>query len=219
MTCVKKYIVCLSKSEESAFTQFVSRGVDTALFIHRARIRWADEGYTDQETIDALEVYRASIVFWRAILYAHRRNQRDLAYGIWACKTLPAYCYNDTCCVSLVFEALTGLRYVEVRDRSMAIGYIEFMQTLADVYYIYRSRFARCEISSIRTCPDRSIRRCPPGQASSLLQRFDMHYAPAKGRWLNMAEIEFAAWIKRCKTDDYQPRCVCTRCIGLSCST
>jgi len=38
----------------------------------------------------------------------------------------------------------------------------------------------------------------PADQAFSLAQRFDMHYTPKKGSWLNMAEIELAALVKQC---------------------
>jgi hypothetical protein len=38
----------------------------------------------------------------------------------------------------------------------------------------------------------------PPEQAFALGQRFEPHYTPKKGSWLNMAEIEFAALSKQC---------------------
>jgi hypothetical protein len=38
----------------------------------------------------------------------------------------------------------------------------------------------------------------PPGDAFALSQRFEPHYTPLKGSWLNRAEIEFAALAKQC---------------------
>ena len=38
----------------------------------------------------------------------------------------------------------------------------------------------------------------PPAEAFALAQRFEPHYTPKKGSWLNMAEIEFAALSKQC---------------------
>jgi hypothetical protein len=38
----------------------------------------------------------------------------------------------------------------------------------------------------------------PPGEAFDLSQRFEPHYTPKKGSWLNMAEIEFAALATQC---------------------
>ena len=37
-----------------------------------------------------------------------------------------------------------------------------------------------------------------PEEAFHLSQRFDMHYTPKKGSWLNMAEIEFSALSTQC---------------------
>jgi hypothetical protein len=36
------------------------------------------------------------------------------------------------------------------------------------------------------------------GEAFELSQRFEPHYTPLKGSWLNMAEIEFAVLSKQC---------------------
>ena len=38
----------------------------------------------------------------------------------------------------------------------------------------------------------------PPAQAFALAQKFELHYTPKKGSWLNMAEIEFAALSTQC---------------------
>ena len=38
----------------------------------------------------------------------------------------------------------------------------------------------------------------PPDAAFALSQRFEPHYTPLKGSWLNMAEIEFAVLAKQC---------------------
>lgn len=38
----------------------------------------------------------------------------------------------------------------------------------------------------------------PPQEAFTLAQRFEVHYTPKKGSWLNMAEIELAALSTQC---------------------
>src|SRR5947209_18907805 len=38
----------------------------------------------------------------------------------------------------------------------------------------------------------------PPSEAFSLAQRFEMHYTPKKGSWLNMAELELSALSRIC---------------------
>ena len=38
----------------------------------------------------------------------------------------------------------------------------------------------------------------PPAEAFSLAQKFEMHYTPKKGSWLNMAELELSALSRIC---------------------
>jgi hypothetical protein len=38
----------------------------------------------------------------------------------------------------------------------------------------------------------------PPAEAFSLAQRFEMHYTPKKGSWLNVAELELSALSRIC---------------------
>ena len=38
----------------------------------------------------------------------------------------------------------------------------------------------------------------PPEEAFNLARRFEFHFTPSKGSWLNMAEIELSAFSKQC---------------------
>jgi hypothetical protein len=108
------------------------------------------------------------------------------------------YKKNGSCCVFLAFEPHTGFRYVEVRERRTARDYADFMQTLLACHY--------AEVDSIRLVQDNLNTHTPgsfyevlpPAQAFALAQRFEPHYTPKKGSWLNMAEIEFAVLSKQC---------------------
>ncbi len=62
MPRIKKHIVCLTKVERSALTEFVSRGAHSARAMNRARVLLlADEGHADQAIIEALGLCRATI--------------------------------------------------------------------------------------------------------------------------------------------------------------
>jgi DDE superfamily endonuclease len=50
---------------------------------------------------------------------------------------------------------------------------------------------------SIKSRPG-SIEGVSPDEAFGLAQRFEFHYTPKKGSWLNMAEIELSALTKQC---------------------
>jgi hypothetical protein len=108
------------------------------------------------------------------------------------------YGKNGSCCVLLAFEPHTGLRYVEVRDRRTAVDYAQFMQTVAEVYYPEAEKIRVVQDNLNTHTPGSLYEVLPPNQAFELAQRFDMHYTPKKGSWLNMAEIELAALSKQC---------------------
>ena len=108
------------------------------------------------------------------------------------------YQKNGSCCVFLAFEPHTGFRYVEVRERRTAQDYAAFMQTLLGRHYP-KARVVRLVQDNLNThTPGAFYEVLPPEQAFALAQRFEPHYTPKKGSWLNMAEIEFAALSKQC---------------------
>ena len=93
---------------------------------------------------------------------------------------------------------ITGFRYVEVRDRRTAVDYVQFMQNLIELHYPH-VQFIRLIQDNLNTHTPGSFYEVLPAQkAFSLAQRFEPHYTPKKGSWLNMAEIEFAALSKQC---------------------
>jgi len=107
------------------------------------------------------------------------------------------YQKNGSCCVFLAFEPQTGSRYVEVRDRRTAVDYADFMQTLLARHYPQAESIRLVQDNLNTHTPGSFYGVLPPAEAFALAQRCDPHYAPKKGSWLNMAEIEFAALSKQ----------------------
>jgi len=108
------------------------------------------------------------------------------------------YGKNGSCCVFLAFEPHTGFRYVEVRDRRTAVDYAEFMKHLLERYYPHVERIRLVQDNLNTHTPGSFYQILPAAQAFALGQRFEMHYTPKKGSWLNMAEIELAVLSKQC---------------------
>jgi len=108
------------------------------------------------------------------------------------------YKKNGACCVLLAFEPHTGVRYVEVRERRTAVDYADFMQTLLARHYPEAESIRLVQDNLNTHTPGSFYEVLPPGEAFALAQRFESHYTPKKGSWLNMAEIEFAALSKQC---------------------
>jgi hypothetical protein len=105
---------------------------------------------------------------------------------------------HGSCCVFLAFEPHTGVRYVEVRARRTAVDYAEFMQNLLAKHYAQVECIRLVQDNLNTHTPGAFYAVLPPSDAFQLSQRFEPHYTPLKGSWLNMAEIEFAALAKQC---------------------
>ena len=105
---------------------------------------------------------------------------------------------HGSCCVLLAFEPHTGLRYVEVRQQRTAVDYAQFMQNLIEKHYpaVEHIRLVQDNLNTHTGGAFYEV--LPPEEAFALAQKFELHYTPKKGSWLNMAEIEFAALSTQC---------------------
>lgn len=108
------------------------------------------------------------------------------------------YAKNGSCCVLLAFEPHTGFRYVEVRQRRTAVDYAEFMHNLVQKHYAHVECIRLVQDNLNTHTPGAFYEVLEPQDAFDLSQRFETHYTPKKGSWLNMAEIEFAALATQC---------------------
>lgn len=108
------------------------------------------------------------------------------------------YVRQGTCCVLLAFEPLGNWRFVQVRMRRTAIDYASFMQALIDTHYrgIERIRLVQDNLNT--HTPGSFYQALAPQEAFDLAQKFELHYTPIKGSWLNMAEIELSALARQC---------------------
>jgi hypothetical protein len=105
---------------------------------------------------------------------------------------------HGTCCVLLAFEPHTGFRYVQIRARRTAVDYAQFMQDLVRLHYPLVDRIRLIQDNLNTHTPGSFYQILPPEAALQFAQRFELHYTPKKGSWLNMAEIEFAALATQC---------------------
>jgi hypothetical protein len=105
---------------------------------------------------------------------------------------------QGTCCVLLAFEPHTGFRYVQVRTRRTAVDYGHFLHALVRQHYPRVERVRLVQDNLNTHTPGSFYHVWPPAKAFAFAQRFEWHYTPLKGSWLNMAEIEFAALAKQC---------------------
>jgi hypothetical protein len=107
------------------------------------------------------------------------------------------YVRNGTCCIFLAFEPRAGKRMICVRERRTKVDYADFMKNLADQYP--DAETIQLVQDNLNTHTAGSFYEAlPPDEAFELAKRFEYHYTPKKGSWLNMAEIELSALSKQC---------------------
>ena len=95
------------------------------------------------------------------------------------------------------FEPLTGRRLVETSKQRTKADYCRFMHRVAGLFpeaekvVLVQDNLNTHNASSF-------YENLPADQAFALAQRFEMHYTPKKGSWLNMAELELSALSRIC---------------------
>ncbi len=108
------------------------------------------------------------------------------------------YGKNGSCCVFLAFDPHRKLRYVEVRKRRTAVDYAQFMHHLVKRYYPYVEKIRLVQDNLNTHTPGAFYEVFSADEAFELGNRFEWHYTPKKGSWLNMAEIELSALARQC---------------------
>jgi hypothetical protein len=98
----------------------------------------------------------------------------------------------------VMVERLTGYRHVEVTTRRTAEDYARQLQWLADVRYpdAKKIRLVQDNLNTHRLANLYLI--FPPAEARRLAERFELHYTPTHGSWLDMAEIEIGIFERGC---------------------
>ena len=104
---------------------------------------------------------------------------------------------KGTASVFVAFEPLTGRRLVRVYRQRTRADYCRFAQEVADQW----SEAGRIVLvqDNLNTHNAGSFyENLPPADALALSRRFEFHYTPKKGSWLNMAELELSALSRVC---------------------
>ena len=107
------------------------------------------------------------------------------------------YIRNGTCCIFLAFEPRAGKRIVCVKERRTRVDYADFMKTLALRYPEAETILLVQDNLNTHTAGS-FYEALPPDEAFKLARRFEFHFTPRKGSWLNMAEIELSVLSKQC---------------------
>jgi len=104
---------------------------------------------------------------------------------------------NGSCSLLMAIEPLTGKRIAIVYDQRRKVEYADFMQLL--VPHFPKAQKIRLIQDNLNTHNSSSFYENMDAQkAYELTQKFEFHYTPLKGSWLNAVEIEFSAIARTC---------------------
>ena len=98
----------------------------------------------------------------------------------------------------MFFEPLAGKRYVKVTDQRTRKDWAIAMQELADGLYPQAEKIVIVMDNLNTHSPASFYETFEPDEARRLINRFEFHYTPKHGSWLNMAEIELGILIRQC---------------------
>jgi hypothetical protein len=105
---------------------------------------------------------------------------------------------NGTANLFMMFAPLEGWRHVKVTERHTAIDYAHVLKDLADVHFpgAKKIRLVQDNLNTHR--PASLYEAFPPEEARRLVERFEVHYTPKHGSWLDMAESELGVLSSQC---------------------
>jgi hypothetical protein len=105
---------------------------------------------------------------------------------------------NGVANLFMLFAPLEGWRRVKVTDRHAAIDYAHVLRDLSDVHFPGASRIVLVQDNLSTHKPASLYEAFPPDEARRLVERFEWHYTPKHGSWLDMAESELGVLATQC---------------------
>ena len=105
---------------------------------------------------------------------------------------------NSTANMFMTVEPLVGKRRVRVTDRRTKQDFAELLRCLSDDDYPEADILVLVTDNLNTHSPACLYERFEPAEARRLAERFEWHYTPEHGSWLNMAEIELSVLNRQC---------------------
>ena len=108
------------------------------------------------------------------------------------------YVRNGVANIFMLFEPLAGQREVEVTERRTRKDYAECLRQLSEEAYPGAEVIVLVQDNLNTHSPASLYEAFEPAEAKRLADRFEFHYTPKHGSWLNMAEIELSIMGRQC---------------------
>lgn len=103
--------------------------------------------------------------------------------------------------VAAIFCAVAphvGWRRLEERERKTRVDYAHFLRALCDVDFAGAEKIVLVQDNLNTHSPASLYEAFPPAEATRIRARFEFHFTPKHGSWLNIAEIELSSLTRGC---------------------
>ena len=105
---------------------------------------------------------------------------------------------NGTANLFMMFAPLEGWRHVKCPDRHTAVDYAQVLKDLSDTHFPNAAKIVLVQ-DNLNTHKQASLYEAfPAAEARRLVERFEWHYTPKHGSWLDMAESELSVLSGQC---------------------
>jgi hypothetical protein len=155
---------------------------------------------------DVLEVYKLPYHAQRPVLCMDEMPKQLLAQTREPVLPQPGqaaredyeYHRNGVADLFLIFEPLQGKRFVQVTEKRRRVEWATVMQHVADELYPHAEKII-VVLDNLNThTPAAFYETFAAEDARHLVERFEFHFTPKHGSWMNMAEIELSALVRQC---------------------
>jgi hypothetical protein len=108
------------------------------------------------------------------------------------------YQRNGTANLFMMFAPLEGWRDVTVTDQRAAVDYAQVLKQLSDTHFPRASKIVLVQDNLSTHKPASLYQAFPAAEARRLVERFEWHYTPKHGSWLDLAESELSVLSCQC---------------------
>ena len=105
---------------------------------------------------------------------------------------------NGTANLFMMFAPLEGWRRVKITDRHAAVDYAQILKELSDTHFPEADKIVLVQDNLSTHKPASLYEAFPAPEARRLVERFEWHYTPKHGSWLDMAESELGILSSQC---------------------
>jgi hypothetical protein len=155
---------------------------------------------------DVLEVYKRPYDPQRPVVCLDETSKQLIGEVRTPTPTAPGqvarydceYVRNGVANLFMLFEPLAGQRDVKVTDRRTKKDYAQCLRKLSDQMYPDAEIIIVVQDNLNTHSPASLYEAFAPAEAKRLAERFEFHYTPKHGSWLDIAEIELGILGRQC---------------------